>query len=143
VQWLGDQLLDGCDRGIDQQPHSISPICAVLSHSNPSDRQRSRILVQLLNCLRISEVAPIVLEHFPQMNTEDMAVVSSGDWINKYLYPLILGDTIRTLQALIKNEEFSSRAVRVAALLAMDHPEAEKVENFCFNFLRKKRSLSF
>ncbi|KAI6182707.1 hypothetical protein M3Y97_00409700 [Aphelenchoides bicaudatus] len=113
AQWLGDQLLDGCERIASQQPHAIGAICAVLSHAQPTDKQRSRILVQLLDCLRVDEVAPIVLEHFPQMNVEDMAVVSS--------------DTIKTLQTLVRNSEFSSRAVRVAALLSMSHPDAEKI----------------
>lgn len=63
AQWLGDQLLDSCDR-ISQQPHAIGAICAVLSHAQPTDRQRSRILVQLLDCLRVEDVAPIVLEQF-------------------------------------------------------------------------------
>jgi hypothetical protein len=73
---LGESLLDGCER-IANQPHSISAICAVLSYAQPEDKQRSRILAQLLDCLRVDEVAPIVLEHFPQMTTEDMAIVSS------------------------------------------------------------------
>lgn len=68
--------MDGCEK-IAQQPHAIGAICAVLSHAQPSDKQRSRILVQLLDCLRAEDVAPIVLEQFSQMNVEDMAVVSS------------------------------------------------------------------
>lgn len=47
------------------------------------------------------------------MGIEEMAVLSS--------------DTIETLQRLMRNSEFSSKAVRVAALLALNHPEAEKV----------------
>jgi hypothetical protein len=40
---------------------------------------------------------------------------------------IISAETIATLQKLVKNQEFSSRAIRVAALLSLQSPEAEKV----------------
>ncbi|KAI6202932.1 hypothetical protein M3Y94_00498200 [Aphelenchoides besseyi] len=112
AQWLADRLLDGVKR-IAEQPHAISAVCAVLAHAEPSDRQRAKILVELLDCLKTEDVAPIVLEHLPLMNVEDTAVVS--------------GDTIRTLQTLVRQSNFSSRAVRVAALLSLTHQDAEKI----------------
>jgi hypothetical protein len=47
------------------------------------------------------------------MGLEDVALVSKP--------------TIEALQKLVKNAEFSSRAVRVAALLSLDNPDAENV----------------
>lgn len=40
---------------------------------------------------------------------------------------IISTDTIATLNKLVRNREFSSRAIRVASLLALNHPDAEKV----------------
>lgn len=40
---------------------------------------------------------------------------------------VISSETIATLQKLVKNQEFSSRAIRVAALLSLNHVDAEKV----------------
>ena len=50
------------------------------------------------------------------MNVEDQAIVSD--------------DTIRTLQTLVRQSEFSSRAVRVAALTSLNHPAAEQASFF-------------
>uniref|UniRef100_A0A914XY39 Uncharacterized protein n=1 Tax=Panagrolaimus superbus TaxID=310955 RepID=A0A914XY39_9BILA len=47
------------------------------------------------------------------MSVEDTSVLASP--------------TIDALQKLVRNSEFSSKAVRVTALLALDHPEAEKI----------------
>uniref|UniRef100_A0A914BZM8 Rap-GAP domain-containing protein n=1 Tax=Acrobeloides nanus TaxID=290746 RepID=A0A914BZM8_9BILA len=109
AHWLSERLLY---LNIAQQPHGIPGLCAVLIKADPPILQRAYILYHLVNCLR-SDVSPIVLEQIPQMGLEDVALVSKP--------------TIEALQKLVKNAEFSSRAVRVAALLSLDNPDAENI----------------
>ena len=109
VHWLAGKLLR---LHIAHQPHAIPALCAVLIRADPPPEQRAQILWHLIDCLR-ADVSPIVLEQLPLMGVEDTSVLASP--------------TIEALQKLVKNSEFSSKAVRVAALLALDHPEAEKV----------------
>uniref|UniRef100_A0A183BHY0 Rap-GAP domain-containing protein n=1 Tax=Globodera pallida TaxID=36090 RepID=A0A183BHY0_GLOPA len=113
VHWLCTLLLRRLQI-VAEQPHAIPVLFTVLITSDPPDLQRAYILRQLLNCLAQDELAPLVLDHIPALrNLEDMAVIST--------------DTIATLQKLVRNQEFSSRAIRVASLLSLNHPDAEKI----------------
>lgn len=111
IHWLTTHILR---MDVAKQPHAIHILFNVLNLAHPPFIERSYILYHLLDCLRTDDVAQLVLEHFPSMKTlEDMSVISS--------------ETILTLQKLVQNREFSSRAIRVAALLSLNHPEAEKI----------------
>uniref|UniRef100_A0A7E4VIK5 Rap-GAP domain-containing protein n=1 Tax=Panagrellus redivivus TaxID=6233 RepID=A0A7E4VIK5_PANRE len=109
VHWLADKLLR---LNVAQQPHAIPALCSVLIKAEPPPEQRAHILWHLIECLK-ADVSPIVLEQLPFMGVEDTAILASP--------------TIDALQRLMRNSEFSSKAVKVAALLALDHPEAEKI----------------
>ena len=110
VHWLAQLILR---LPVVNQPHAIAPLCAVLVKSQPPSLASAYILYHLLECLRADEAVPLVLEQLPQMSLEELGVVSV--------------ETINTLQKLVKNSEFSKRAVKVAALLALNHSEAEKI----------------
>lgn len=116
VHWLAGKLLR---LQICHQPHAIPALCAVLIKSDPLPEQRAQILWHLVDCLK-TDISPIVLEQLPFMGVEDTSVLASP--------------TIEALQKLVKNSEFSSKAVRVTALLALDHPEAEQVFYLIFNY---------
>lgn len=109
VHWLTGKLLR---LNISHQPHAIPALCSVLIRADPPPEQRAQILWHLVDCLK-ADVSLIVLEQLPNMSVEDTSVLASP--------------TIDALQKLVRNSEFSSKAVRVTALLALDHPEAEKV----------------
>lgn len=114
VHWLATRLLYGL--AVCEQPHAIAPLCAVLTRASEGllAVQRAYILHNLTVGLRKDEqIAQLVLEQMPQMSVEELSVLSS--------------DTILALQKLLNLAEFSSRAVKVAALLSLNHIEAEKV----------------
>lgn len=111
LHWLCAHLLR---LNVVEQPHAIPHLFTALIGANPPPLERAYILHQLLQGLQSAEVAPLVLDHMPGLNNvEDMALLST--------------ETITTLQKLVKNQEFSARAIRVAALLSLNHPEAEKI----------------
>lgn len=110
VHWLSQLILR---LPILSQPHSIVSLCCVLVKSQPPALERAYILYHLLEFLKADETVPLVLEQLPLMDLEELGVLSS--------------QTINALQKLIKNAEFSKRAVKVTALLALNHTEAEKV----------------
>ncbi|KAL3074845.1 hypothetical protein niasHS_014290 [Heterodera schachtii] len=113
VHWLCALLIRRLQI-VAEQPHAIPVLFTVLISAEPPDLERAYILRQLLNCVAQDELAPLVLDHIPALhNFEDMAVIST--------------DTIATLQKLVRNHEFSSRAIRVASLLSLNHPDAEKI----------------
>lgn len=118
VHWLAQLILN---LPVVNQPHAIAPLSSVLIKSQPLLLDSSYILYHLLECLRADEAVPLVLEQLPQMGLEELGVVSV--------------QTINTLQKLIKNSEFSKKAVKVAALLSLNNSEAEKVKN---SFYAKK-----
>jgi hypothetical protein len=112
--WLSTRILSVSS--VAQQPHAIAPLCSVLINAEPSALERAFILYYLLAALRQSEgegVSSLVLEKLPEMGVEDAAVISK--------------EAVGTLQKLLKTDELGAKAVRVAAILALDHPEAEKV----------------
>lgn len=122
VYWLAARLLYGLS--VHEQPHAITPLCAILT--NASDGlpavQRAYILYNLSLGLREDEqIAQLVLEQIYQMGVEELYVLST--------------DTISALKKLLNSSEFSSRAVKVAALLSLNHIDAEKV-----SFFYKKKS---
>lgn len=110
VHWLSQLILR---LPILSQPHAIAPLCSVLVKSQPPALESAYILYHLLECLKADEAVPLVLEQLLLMGLEELGVVS--------------GQTINTLQKLVKNSEFSKRAIKVTSLLALNHPEAEKV----------------
>nr|CAD2130005.1 unnamed protein product [Meloidogyne enterolobii] len=111
IHWLAIQVLR-C--ALDVAPHALPIMFTILVSAQPlPPLVRVFILHRITECLR-TEVAPLALEHIPSINSlEDMAIISA--------------ETISTLQRLIKNQEFSARAIRVAALLSLNHPDAEKI----------------
>jgi hypothetical protein len=112
--WLSTRILSLSN--ISQQPHAIAPLCSVLIKAEPPPLERAFILRHLLASLKQSDdegISNLVLERLPEMGAEDGAVISK--------------EAVGTLHKLLKCAELSPRAVRVAAILALDHPEAEKV----------------
>uniref|UniRef100_A0A914L5I3 Rap-GAP domain-containing protein n=1 Tax=Meloidogyne incognita TaxID=6306 RepID=A0A914L5I3_MELIC len=111
IHWLAIQVLR-C--ALDVAPHALPIMFTILVSAQPlPPLVRVFILHRITECLH-TEVAPLALEHIPSINSlEDMAIISA--------------ETISTLQRLIKNQEFSARAIRVAALLSLNHPDAEKI----------------
>ncbi|KAL7071848.1 hypothetical protein ACQ4LE_008404 [Meloidogyne hapla] len=112
IFWLAVHLLR-CALDV-ARPHALPIMFTILVNAQPlPPLLRVFILHHITECLR-TEVAPLTLEHIPSINSlEDMTIISA--------------ETILTLQRLIKNQEFSARAIRVAALLSLNHPDAEKI----------------
>ncbi|CAK5049731.1 unnamed protein product [Meloidogyne enterolobii] len=100
IHWLAIQVLR-C--ALDVAPHALPIMFTILVSAQPlPPLVRVFILHRITECLR-TEVAPLALEHIPSINSlEDMAIISA--------------ETISTLQRLIKNQEFSARAIIISLL---------------------------
>uniref|UniRef100_A0AC35TQP1 Rap-GAP domain-containing protein n=1 Tax=Rhabditophanes sp. KR3021 TaxID=114890 RepID=A0AC35TQP1_9BILA len=109
VYWTAERLLMA---DIKAQPHAIPALCSTLISSNPPPLLRAHVLGNLSACLR-NDIAPIVLEQISAMKLEDIMILQEP--------------TIESLQLIVKNGEFSSKTVRVASLLSLEHKKAEKL----------------
>ncbi|CAD5206927.1 unnamed protein product [Bursaphelenchus okinawaensis] len=113
VQWLGAQLLDT------SVADAIAALARVLVESNPPDVLRAQILARFRESLHNPQLVQVVLQQYTEMNVEDSNVMAS--------------DTVSTLKKLAQSSEFTAQAVEVAAVLALNNPEAEQV---IFSILR-------
>lgn len=115
VHWLTTRLLNNLT--IYEQPNSVLSLCSVLMYASDGlpSIEHAYILHNLIIGLNENEqIAQLILEQISQMNIEELTVLST--------------DTILALKKLLNTTEFSSRAVKVAALLSLNHFEAEKVK---------------
>ncbi|CAD5210290.1 unnamed protein product [Bursaphelenchus xylophilus] len=113
VQWLGAQLLES---GVAE---AIAALATVLVGSNPPDSLRAQILARFRDSLQNPQLVQVFLQQYTEMNVEDSSVMAT--------------DTVNTLKKLAQSSEFTSQAVEVAAVLALNNPEAEQV---IFSILR-------
>jgi len=111
IHWLAIQVLR-C--ALDVAPHALPIMFTILVSAQPlPPLVRIFILHRITECLR-TEVAPLALEHIPSINSLEGFYRKIWKLINFLLFKdmaIISAETISTLQRLIKNQEFSARAV--------------------------------
>lgn len=125
INWLGLHLNNASSS---QDPYIVPTLCELLVKTQPPLLERSYFLHHLINSLCVPELAYIIYDYIPEMNISGELIPFLLFFLLRILDSTILSsEVVSTLQKLVKNPGFSSRAVKITSLLALSHPEAEMV----------------
>lgn len=111
VHWLASLLLAS------PSPIVIPALASVLIESEPPQLLHYKIIARFRRDLQSPQRAGPVLAYYMNMPAEESAALQL--------------ETIKTLQKLVSNVEFSSQAIKVASVLALNNDQATDVSSQC------------